>query len=558
MDSRPTRERILSALKASNVEFPETASIAQLRTLYDSLQVNGGPSKQTELPSGNVVSSDSAGNSSVTVTTMSSNTLNETPVINSATADPENLLQSFQCNGESTNQTELVLGTAACFSAARTSTDLISRNTLSVAFNNSEIGVSCANLRQTQTSVPPSVISSVPSVYNSSASVPVNTVQRQFPGTSGTAASVSAARTSSVISDLMNTNTLGVAFNNRAIGVSCDVLPQTQTSVPPSVSSCVVSSVPSVNYSSVSVPANLLRGQFSRPSVPSQVTDPFIRSSVLSREADELESEIRVLRLKQEMLALRNQIESLENGGKKVSTNINYDELSMMVPKFSGNDGRNIEKWINSFESYTINMTDQEKYMCLRYLLVGTAREFMENSNYKEYKELKRSLLDIFKRTVTQEEVYQKLRLRKLKPTEPCIAYIVAMQTIAAEGEINEQELVDIIIDGMEDKTNNISILYGSNSLQELMHQIDRYEKRRSKTVSTYKEGRDNTKGIRCFNCSQFGHMKNTCNKPRRPPGSCFHCFQMGHFYKDCPKTMNVTAPIFCSNDIVDTTQMPN
>ncbi|XP_059216783.1 uncharacterized protein LOC131994224 [Stomoxys calcitrans] len=270
----------------------------------------------------------------------------------------------------------------------------------------------------------------------------------------------------------MNTNTLGVAFNNRAIGVSCDVLPQTQTSVPPSVSSCVVSSVPSVNYSSVSVPANLLRGQFSRPSVSSQVTDPFIRSSVLSRE---------VLRLKQEMLALRNQIESLENGGKKVSTNINYDELSMMVPKFSGNNGRNIEKWINSFESYTINMTDQEKYMCLRYLLVGTAREFMENSNYKEYKELKRSLLDIFKRTVTLEEVYQKLRLRKLKPTEPCIAYIVAMQTIAAEGEINEQELVDILIDGMEDKTNNISILYGSNSLQELMHGIDRYEKRRSK-----------------------------------------------------------------------------
>ncbi|XP_059225692.1 uncharacterized protein LOC131997862 [Stomoxys calcitrans] len=100
MDSRPTRERILSALKASNVEFPETASIAQLRTLYDSLQVNGGPSKQTELPSGNVVSSDSAGNSSVTVTTMSSNTLNETPVINSATADPENLLQSFQCNAK--------------------------------------------------------------------------------------------------------------------------------------------------------------------------------------------------------------------------------------------------------------------------------------------------------------------------------------------------------------------------------------------------------------------------------------------------------------------------
>lgn len=37
--------------------------------------------------------------------------------------------------------------------------------------------------------------------------------------------------------------------------------------------------------------------------------------------------------------------------------------------------------------------------------------------------------------------------------------------------------------------------------------------------------------GVRCYNCSMFGHMAAQCPKPRRPANGCFQCHEVGHKY---------------------------
>ncbi|XP_037805707.1 uncharacterized protein LOC119599868 [Lucilia sericata] len=234
-----------------------------------------------------------------------------------------------------------------------------------------------------------------------------------------------------------------------------------------------------------------------------------------------------------------------------------------MVPKFDGGNDDDIEKFFKKLEEYTYNYNDEEKLLCLKWLLEGTAREFMENSSNWTYNNLKGALFKIFKRVITREDVYRKLRARTLKASESCISYIISMQTIASQAKIEGQELVDIIIDGMQDSSNNISLLYGSTTVEKLITCVDRYEKRRNrlyekrqgKTQVKKPSNNNNQDSIRCFNCSQFGHMKSSCPKPIRPPGSCFICQQMGHIHKNCPNRQNISASVF-PEDVVNSNEV--
>lgn len=72
------------------------------------------------------------------------------------------------------------------------------------------------------------------------------------------------------------------------------------------------------------------------------------------------------------------------------------------------------------------------------------------------------------------------------------------MQSIAAMADITEQELVDIIIDGIPDSSNAINLLYGANGIDDLVRRMDRYEYRRqqSRDVITKTAGSKQKRGI--------------------------------------------------------------
>ncbi|XP_036342398.1 uncharacterized protein LOC118752169 isoform X2 [Rhagoletis pomonella] len=185
----------------------------------------------------------------------------------------------------------------------------------------------------------------------------------------------------------------------------------------------------------------------------------------------------------------------------------------------------------------------------------GTAKECVFNHGASNYASLRMLVRTMFQRTVSRYEIYRQLRARKLKSSESCISYVVAMQSIASKMDIEEEELVDLIIDGIPDISNNLSILYGANTMCELIRRMDRYEQRRSmsSTAKSYATtvtrnprpkapsaaGSGDLTSVRCYNCSQFGHYQSSCPKPYRPPGACFTCHQMGHRHNDCPKKRN-------------------
>lgn len=191
--------------------------------------------------------------------------------------------------------------------------------------------------------------------------------------------------------------------------------------------------------------------------------------------------------------------------------------------------------------------TDKERCLGLRRRLTGTAKNHVFNLGLMEYDLIKFNLVKLFKRTITRQEVYRQLQARKLLPTESCLSYVIAMQTIANQSSIDEQELVDIIIDGIPDIGSHTTILYGSNSMDELIRRLDRFEQRRQQNAAAQKAGvasKANVKiksgsvshhssakpaedAIRCYNCSQFGHYQSKCPKPIRPPNSCFNCGEL-------------------------------
>ncbi|XP_037825468.1 uncharacterized protein LOC119613515 [Lucilia sericata] len=281
--------------------------------------------------------------------------------------------------------------------------------------------------------------------------------------------------------------------------------------------------------------------------------------------------EIKKLQLRLQVLQLQQQIQALEEGLSYQSPvrRMDWMELDAAVPIFSGDDNQDINRWFVVFEDYAGMFSEKEKCAAIRRRLEGTAKQYVTNLGLLQFDDLKARLTRMFKRTVSRQEVYRQLQQRNLKPDESCLSYVVAMQSIAAKADIEEQELVDIIIDGVPKNDNAVNMLYGASSMDDLLRRLDRYECRRQqrrvplKTVTAAKPMPSETTGnksteaeVRCYNCSQFGHYQSQCQKPRRPPNSCFVCAEMGHFHKDCPKKKTAVGAINIKG--IDAFQSPN
>lgn len=129
------------------------------------------------------------------------------------------------------------------------------------------------------------------------------------------------------------------------------------------------------------------------------------------------------------------------------------------------------------------------------------------------------------------------------------------MQSLANQADVAEYELVRFIIDGLDDNTPAVALLYPARNLATLKDLLNDYERFRSRTLNrpmaqrpaeTQRQPTVNNnqkmttnESLRCYNnCREFGHMSPSCTRPRRPPGGCFKCFEVGHQYKICPQRM--------------------
>ena len=96
--------------------------------------------------------------------------------------------------------------------------------------------------------------------------------------------------------------------------------------------------------------------------------------------------------------------------------------------------------------------------LALRRRLSGTAKEYAFNLGLVDCNVLK----------VTRQEVYTNSRPEQLARRK-CAKHMVAMQSIISKVDIEELELVEIIIDGLHYNFNNVAMLYGTNSIRDLI-----------------------------------------------------------------------------------------
>ncbi|XP_036339955.1 uncharacterized protein LOC118749262 [Rhagoletis pomonella] len=297
------------------------------------------------------------------------------------------------------------------------------------------------------------------------------------------------------------------------------------------------------------------------PPVGSERSSP----STVRQRLSEAEEEEELLNRQLAIARKRRELQILQQELGVNEKRLDLAILDAMVVKFDGSELQDVRKWTgdleNVFEAY--NYAERDKLVAARHLMTGQAKRFASIITVRSYGELKAALLQEFERAFSRQDVFAQLKARTMKSNETPRQYIIEMQLIASRSNIPELELIDIIIDGLQDKSSQVSMLYSATTLAELKVLMERYEKKKrirtqfanTATGGKQKEGAaaGSTQGgaikqenVRCFNCFAYGHFQSACTAPRRHPNACFVCNEVGHTRFDCPKkkTRGVAAAV--------------
>uniref|UniRef100_A0A182S081 CCHC-type domain-containing protein n=1 Tax=Anopheles funestus TaxID=62324 RepID=A0A182S081_ANOFN len=271
-----------------------------------------------------------------------------------------------------------------------------------------------------------------------------------------------------------------------------------------------------------------------------------------------LDQELELLKKKLEILELKQRISSLENP----TTATVRQPAKIKFEEFSGDEADHIVRWYTQLERTFIpyKMDDATMLYNTRRLLTGTAGVYARSIDVTSYDELKAEFIKTFSKNRSVEGVYKQLRTRRLNRNESMTRYVLEMQALAFEAPIPEEELINIIIDGIGDPINTATFSFAAKTVEELKALLKKYEQIRPRDVATSalpssgtirqpnKGGKETNviqQAIRCYNCSKYGHYQSSCPSPRRPTGSCFACHEMGHINRNCPRRISSTSAAF-------------
>ncbi|XP_055642215.1 uncharacterized protein LOC129779005 [Toxorhynchites rutilus septentrionalis] len=260
---------------------------------------------------------------------------------------------------------------------------------------------------------------------------------------------------------------------------------------------------------------------------------------------EELDLELRALEKRRKIFELRRQLAEEERLLRKQPE---VKDVIGSVTRFSSGDTCDATRWLAEFESVCVDQggDDAFKLRCIRQLMEpGTEAEwFRRVDNSPNYQAFRRNFLDNFGHRYSVAEIIDKLRRAIFDGSKMSVTgYILRMQEIASRVNIEENQVVQLIVDGFQDRSANIAVLYPARNLAELKQLSRRYIQLRDmhsvpiqqlKIPKTKLERKDDS--VRCYNCSGIGHLSADCKEPRRVKGSCFRCGSTQHRLKDCPK----------------------
>lgn len=287
-------------------------------------------------------------------------------------------------------------------------------------------------------------------------------------------------------------------------------------------------------------------------------SDSRIRAREVDNEAgcsqDEARSEVQVQANRQQDVLGRRDVAQINH----MAGTFTIKDVEGSIPTFTGDDKVTIHSWIEEFEdtSVLLRWNDLQKVIYGKKMLRGSAKQFMAlQRGLVSWAALKDCLIEEFKVEVNSAIIHNQLQKRKRQVNETPRQYIYAMRTIANQGRVEDEALIQYIIDGVPDDETNKQILYNSRTIDEMKKNLELYDRMREKTgrkktvgkgdakIESNKEKKDAkekkdgkqtvAKKAHCFACGSVDHAVKECpNKDKGP--KCFKCDQFGHISSNC------------------------
>ncbi|GBN72465.1 Retrovirus-related Pol polyprotein from transposon 17.6 [Araneus ventricosus] len=170
---------------------------------------------------------------------------------------------------------------------------------------------------------------------------------------------------------------------------------------------------------------------------------------------------------------------------------------------------------------------------------------------------MKQHLSDEFLEKINGLQLHKLMESRRMKPFETLQEYFLAMRDIAHKGSLDDSSLIEYVINGIPNSSNNKIILYGCKSIPQYKEKLNIYEKlfNTSRTfrpnndkklddsthVAKCERGRTPNPQPVCYSCGLKGHKSTQCtNKPHDE--QCNGCKNFGHVHANCPQNSRNSA----------------
>nr|XP_022901006.1 uncharacterized protein LOC111414058 [Onthophagus taurus] len=239
---------------------------------------------------------------------------------------------------------------------------------------------------------------------------------------------------------------------------------------------------------------------------------------------------------------------------------LTFKDIEETLCTFDGAESHSINKWIVEFVETSLMMgwNEVEKLIYGKRLMKGEALLFIRaEKGITSWTALKTKLIKEFGRTTNSAVIHKRLTTRKKKKDETLWQYLMKMREIAAEGDIEEEVLIEYVTEGIVDDEINKTILYGPTTLKEFKEKLKMYERLKEKQGREHRDTKkedfmrqNNTKqtqrkqdtikerderNMRCFNCGKGGHQAKNC-RDKDKGLKCFKCDNFGHIAKECER----------------------
>lgn len=269
-------------------------------------------------------------------------------------------------------------------------------------------------------------------------------------------------------------------------------------------------------------------------------------------------NELEEVRARYEILRIRRQIESMEqgaapeedavgqradNGRQANARQVSFRDIEHAVMKFSGEDrALGVTDFLRQLE-LVLDQVDADntlRFLTLRNSLSGAALLLLTQGDLT-YDALKANLIREFGHSVGRHA------------GESIRRYVMEMEVITRRRDIDDAELMVFVQEGLAGTATD-GAFSSANDMNDIKRAIVLFERRqavkegadRRTTASTQQRNGDPTSqrtasaaetqiADRCFNCSRMGHRKPSCPYEVRPVNVCYNCWRVGHDRKACP-----------------------